>query len=258
MRIEEFLGSLPKSIMTGDDVELQDQTLREIFEFAQVGRDDVLYHLGCGSGRGLAIALEEFSAGRAVGIEIDPAKASAARDWLGQRNARGWEVRTEDIRDSDLRDATVVLFWFSDPETVDRMKEKLSGLAEGCRIVTIWGPLPGNMPDGVEFPYILNRVPFRSAESLRDQTMAIFGTDCIDFVTAWEFAERYTRAVAPGNPENDRFLTVIQTLTIWINAKNLGIACGDEVPLPVKNYIGILKTYFGIEMGHMLDQKPRG
>ena len=104
----------------------------------------------------------------------------------------------------------------------------------------------------MEFPYILYIVAFRRAESLKEQTIAVFGTDCIDFITAWEFAERYSKAIGPKNLENERFLTVLQTLTIWINAKNLGIACGKEVPVPIKNYLGILKTYFNIEMEHLL------
>jgi hypothetical protein len=39
---------------------------------------------------------------------------------------------------------------------------------------------------------------------------------------------------------------------IWINAKNLGIACGNEIPIPIKNYMGILKTFFNIEVEHLL------
>ena len=54
--------------------------------------------------------------------------------------------------------------------------------------------------------------------------------------------------------ENARFLTILQTLVIWINAKNLGIACEDEIPPPIKSYMDILKTYFDIEVEHLLNQ----
>ena len=50
--------------------------------------------------------------------------------------------------------------------------------------------------------------------------LQVFGVKCIDFVTAWEHAEKYTRAVQPENAENNRVVTIIQTLIIWINAKN--------------------------------------
>lgn len=254
MRIEDYLDSLPKSIITGEEVSLQDDTLKEIFRFASLGKDDVFYHLGCGDGHGVAVALDEFSVKRAVGIDHSKDKISAAKEMLAGKKTSNWEMRCENVLDSDIRDATVVLFWFSDPEIVEKMSSKFATLARGCRIITIWGPLPGNLPDKVDFPYIMNTVPFRQASSLADQAMAIFGTDCIDFVTAWEYAERYSKAIASKDADHDRFLTILQTMIIWINAKNLGIACGDEIPVPVKNYFGILKTYFNIEMEHLLNQ----
>jgi len=256
VKIEEYLSTLPKSIMSGEDVDLKDDTLREILGFASLGKGDVFYHLGCGNAHSIQIALEEFGAARAVGIDNNEAKASGARKMLESRDLKGWEIRCEDILDSDLSDATVILFWFSDFDMVEKMVPKFSRLGDGCRVITIWGPLPGNLPDKVEFPYILNRVPFRRAPGVREQAMAVFGTDCIDFVTAWEFAERYSKAVASKNADNDRFLTILQTLVIWINAWNLGIACGDEIPPPVSSYFGILKTYFGIEMEHLLERRP--
>ena len=78
------------------------------------------------------------------------------------------------------------------------------------------------------------------------------GVKCIDFVTAWEHAERYTKAIGSPQAGNDRFLTIIQSLVIWINAKNLGVACGDEIPESIKTYIGILRNFFDIEVEHLL------
>ena len=132
------------------------------------------------------------------------------------------------------------------------MMEKFSSLKHGAKIITIWGPLPGCLPSMVEFPYIMNQVPFKEAEDLKDQLLAIFDVKCVDFVTAWEFAERYTNAIGRDNPENDRFLTILQSLVIWINAKNLGVACGDEIPESITTYISILKNSFNIEIEHLI------
>ncbi|MDE1763624.1 MAG: methyltransferase domain-containing protein [Thaumarchaeota archaeon] len=252
MRIEEYLDTLPKSIMTGQDVELQEDALREIFEFASLDKDDVFYHLGCGNGRSLLIALEEFRVKKAVGIDNNDEKISSARKILDNRFSN-CILKCEDVLESDISDATVILFWFLDDLIVEKMAEKFSMLKKGCKIITIWGPLPGHLPDKVSFPYIMNKTPFKKANSLKEQIMAVFETDCIDFVTAWEFAERYSRAIASKNAENDRFLTILQTLIIWINAKNLGMACGDDIPPPVRSYMGILKTYFNIETEHLLN-----
>ena len=76
----------------------------------------------------------------------------------------------------------------------------------------------------------------------------------MDFVVAWEFAERYTRAIGSPDAGNDRFLTILQSLVIWINARNLGIACGDEIPLPIKNYISLLRTFFNIDVEYLLNE----
>ena len=66
MKIEEYLGSLPQSIISGEEIQLLDDSIRDIFRFAGFGAADVFYHLGCGTGNGLVIALEEFSAKKAV------------------------------------------------------------------------------------------------------------------------------------------------------------------------------------------------
>lgn len=240
--------------MTGEDVELQDDTLREIFEFASLNKDDIFYHLGCGNGHGLSIALNEFGVKKTVGIDTNNEKISLAKKTLGDIDLSKWILRCEDILETDMSDATMILFWFSDDIIIEKMMSKFSMLKKDCKIITIWGPLPDCLPDKVEFPYILNRVPFKKANNLKEQVMAVFKTDCIDFLIAWEFAERYSKVIASKNIENNRFLTILQTLVIWINAKNLGIACEDDIPPPIRSYMGILKTYFNIEFEHLINQ----
>jgi len=253
MKIEDYLSSLPNSIINGEDVELSDETLREIFRFANLTKNDIFYHLGCGKGNSIIIALEEFRVKKAIGIDNNKEKISQGQELLQKKHITNGSFRHQDITISDINDASVILFWFSDEKIIEEMIPKFQNLKPGCKIITIWGPLTGYMPDKIDFPYILNVVPFKKAESLRDQMLAIFNTDCIDFAVAWEFADRYSKAIGSKNVENDRFLTILQTLVIWINAKNLGIACGDDIPDPVKSYIGILKTFFNIEVEHLLD-----
>ena len=108
------------------------------------------------------------------------------------------------------------------------------------------------MPEKVKFPYILNQIPFKQTKDLKEQLLAVFGVKCVDFVTAWEYAERYTKAIESPDAENNRFVTIIQSLVIWINAKNLGVACGDEIPESIKTYMGILRNFYNIETEHLL------
>ena len=253
MKIEEYLATLPQSIISGQEVQLPDHALREIFQFAGLSKEDVFYHLGCGDGKGLAMALQEFGVQRAVEIDNDEKKIALAKKLLKEKKLSNGVLQCQDIRETDISDAIVVLFWFSDQQIIQKMTEKFSLLKKGCRIITVWGPLPGCLPDKVDFPYILNIVPFKKAADLKEQLLAVFGTDCVDFVTAWEFAERYTKAIGSPEAGNDRFLTIMQSLIIWINAKNLGVACGDEIPQPIKTYINILRTFFNIDVEYLLN-----
>lgn len=253
MKIEDYISTLPSSIISGDEVELSDNTLREIFRFAGLTENDVFYHLGCGSGKSITISLEEFKVKKAIGIDNNKDKIVQAQKLLEEKHISNGSFRYQDVTVSDITDATVILFWFSDENVIEKMISKFENLKPGCKIITIWGPLTGFIPNKVDFPYILNVTPFKKAESLREQMLSVFNTDCIDFAVAWEFADRYSKAIGSKNSENDRFLTILQTIVIWINAKNLGIACGDDIPDPVKSYIGILKTYFNIEVEHLLD-----
>ena len=69
MKIEDYLNTLPESILSGQDIQLPKQTFREIFKFVRLDKEDVFYHLGCGDGTGLAIAKEEFHVKKIVGID---------------------------------------------------------------------------------------------------------------------------------------------------------------------------------------------
>ena len=247
MKIEEFLKTLPQNIVTGDDVQLSDRSIREIFHFIGLNENDVFYHLGSGDGRGVQIALKEFNVKKSVGIDNNNEKIIQAKNNSGI-------FLCEDICDSDISDATVILFWFTDEEIIKKMMEKFENLKTGTKIITIWGPLPGCLPEKVNFPYILNTVPFRKAETLQEQLLAVFGVKCIDFITAWEFAERYTKSMTGPEVKNDRFLTIIQTLVIWINAKNLGVTCREEIPESIKTYMNIMKMHFNIDFEHLINE----
>lgn len=252
MKIEEYIASLPQPIMSGEQVQLLDDSVREILRFAGIGEGDVFYHLGCGTGNGLAIA-EEFHVKKAVGVDIDAEKISDANAMIAKKSLKNSVARCEDILNADISDATVILFWFSDTSITEKMLGRFSSLGKDCKIITIFDPLPGILPTKVSFPYILHQTPLKQAKTLRDQLIAVFDTECIDFTTAWEFAERYTKAIGSPDAGNDRFLTILQTMMIWINARKLGLSCTEEIPPAVQSYIEILRNFFGIEVKHLIE-----
>ena len=253
MKIEEYLKTLPENLLSGEDVQLPDKSFREIFKLVNLGENDIFYHLGCNDEKGIEIAINEFKVKKAIGIDKNPEKIKNAKKSLEQKNIDG-QLICENIEESNITEASVILFWFTDENVIEKMFEKFENLKTGTKIITIWSPLPGCLPDYVDFPYISNKVPFKKAQNLRDQLLAIFGVKCVDFVTAWEFAERYTKAIGSPEIKNDRFLTIIQTLMIWINAKKLGVVCGDEIPESIQTYIKIMKMNFDIDFEYMLKE----
>ena len=251
MKIEEYLETLPKNLLSGEDVQLPEKSLREIFRFSNLGKNDIFFHLGCNNEKGIEIAINEFKVKKAIGIDNNLEKIQNA-----QKNIEGKNIHVklihQNIEESDISDATVILFWFTDEKIINEMVKKFNKLKPETKIITIWGPLPNYLPDKVNFPYIINKVPFKKAENLQEQLLAVFGVKCIDFVTAWEFAERYTKSISSSEVKNDRFLTIIQTLIIWINAKELGVVCTEEIPESIKTYISIMKMHFDIDFEHLL------
>ena len=251
MKFEEYLETLPKNLLSGEDVQLPEKAFREIFKFSNLGKDDIFFHLGCNNEKGIEIAINEFKVKKAIGIDNNLEKIQNAQKTIEEKNM-DVKVIHQNIEESDISNATVILFWFTDENIIKKMIKKFEKLKPETKIITIWGPLPNCLPDKINFPYIINKVPFKKAENLQAQLLAVFGVKCIDFVTAWEFAERYTKSISGSEVKNDRFLTIIQTLIIWINAKELGVVCTEEIPESIKTYISIMKMHFDIDFEYLL------
>ena len=253
MKIEEYLKTLPENILSGEDVLLPEKSFREIFKLVDLGESDIFYHLGCGDEKGIEIAINEFKVKKAIGLDNNIKKIQRGRKMLEEKKIQG-ELICKNIEESDLSDASVILFWFTEDEIIKKMFKIFEKLKPRTKIITIWGPLPNCLPDKVNFPYIVNELPFKKAQNMQEQLLSIFGVKCIDFVTAWEFAERYTKSIGSPEIKNDRFLTIIQTLIIWINARKLDVTCSKEIPESIQTYISIMKMNFDIDFEHLLDE----
>src|SRR5438132_429015 len=60
-----------------DDIEVRyvptpDDVVEEMCRMAKVGKDDIVYDLGCGDGRMVITAVKKFGAKKGIGIERDP------------------------------------------------------------------------------------------------------------------------------------------------------------------------------------------
>lgn len=254
MNLDELLSSLPPSTLKGDAVSLPDSVLRRIFRIASLRKSDVFFHLGSGDGRAVELAAKEYGVKKSVGIEIDAAYAQKSRKRMA--TLENTEIVNADIRKADISKATVLLFWFTNPEIVDTMLKRFKKeLRDGARIITIWAPLGLTLPSKVDFPFFVSKKPFQRARSIRQQIKAIYGNECIDFTASWLLAERYIDAleVVPG--EYRRFVNMLQSMVIWINAWNMGVSCEKEIPPPVQTYVGILKSFFNIDLSETMKEQ---
>jgi precorrin-6B methylase 2 len=256
LNVGEFLSALPQDVVKGKEITLTDSVVRRMFKLAKIRKSDVFCHLGCGQGNAVALAASEFGVKKAVGVEPDGRYATKAKKAIaGMKNA---EIIQGDILEADLSKVTLVLFWSSDPDTVEALVRKFKkSLKDGARVMTVWSP-PGMMlPQKVDFPFFVCKKPFKYARSVRQQIQAVYGTKCIDFTASWLLAERFIDSLEVVPDEYRRFVNMLQSMVIWINAWNMGVTCEDGVPPPVQTYMGILREFFGIDMSDMFTREPR-
>jgi len=110
-------------------------------EAAEVKATDVVFDIGSGDGRVVALAVKGFGA-RAVGIERDVNLVKISRRTL-QRNRIGAraEIRHEDALTSSLTSATVV-YLYHQSGFLAQLRHQIESLRAGTRIVCLDHPLP--------------------------------------------------------------------------------------------------------------------
>ena len=122
-----------------------------MLEMGKVGKEDVVYDLGCGDGRIPVTAVSKFSAKRGVGIDIDPerikdsnatAKAAKVEDKTEFREQNVFKV-------TDLDKATVVTLYMG-ADLNRQLEPTLRKLKPGTRIVSHRFPIGGWKPDKTE------------------------------------------------------------------------------------------------------------
>jgi hypothetical protein len=248
VKISEFISTLPNTILTGDSIVIPDDFIRKMFSFSNLNKDDVFYHLGIGNNPStLRIAIEEFKVKKAVGIDISDTIIDEIKSKT--KNIKNAYAINESVTSCSLSEATVIFSWFTDEKISKSLSQKFeSELASGSRIISIWSPPALYLPDKIDFPILVCEKPFKIGVDIKDQLKAIYKTDCIDFTAAWNLADRYIKSFETVDLRHHRFLNILQSLIIWFNARDLGIACENEIPPPVKSYVEILKYFFNIDL----------
>ncbi|HUJ19978.1 MAG TPA: class I SAM-dependent methyltransferase [Bryobacteraceae bacterium] len=139
------------------------EVVTAMLKLAGVGKDDVVYDLGCGDGRIVVAAAQDFGA-KAVGVDINPERIQEA-----QENAKqaGVQNRVEfiegDFFEVPVGEATVVTLYLLPSINLKLRPKLLKDLKPGTRIVSQsfdmgdWKPDKEIQVDGR--PVYLWRVP---------------------------------------------------------------------------------------------------
>jgi tRNA G37 N-methylase Trm5 len=107
-----------------------------MLQVANVGKDDIVYDLGCGDGRIPVTAAKKYGA-RGIGIDIDPQRIAEANENV-KKNDVGDRVKIVqgDLFQQDLSQATVVTLYLLPSLNVKLMPKLMKELKPGTRVVS--------------------------------------------------------------------------------------------------------------------------
>ncbi len=114
------------------------EIVEAMLKLAKVGKDDVVYDLGCGDGRIVVSAVENFHAKHGVGIDLDPVRLKEAMNNAKKVGVEEKvEFRRQDVlKIDDLSQASVVTLYLSDDLNEMLQPILLKQLKPGARIVS--------------------------------------------------------------------------------------------------------------------------
>ncbi len=113
-----------------------EEVVRAMLDIAQVGKNDLVYDLGCGDGR-IVIAAAQKAGARGVGVDLDPERIKESLENAHKaRVAHRVQFLQQDLFQTDIGKATVVMLYLW-PEVNLKLRPKLlRELKPGTRVVS--------------------------------------------------------------------------------------------------------------------------
>ncbi len=124
----------------------------EMLRLAAAGPGDIVYDLGCGDGRILFAAVEEFGVARAVGYDLDPEMVRGVEEKSIGKNLMGRVTAIKaNFMKADLSPATIITLYLTTSGNAKLRPKLEKDLKPGTRVVSHDFPMHGwvtEQPDG--------------------------------------------------------------------------------------------------------------
>ncbi len=158
-------------------VPTEEHVVEAMCKLANVGKDDVVFDLGCGDGRIVITAVSKYGAKRGVGVDIDPERIAESKDNAKEAKVQDKvEFRRQDVLHlKDLSDATVVMLYMGDEMNLALRPILWKALKPGTRVVSHrftmgdWKPekvVPIEYTDGDKYNLYLWTITGKEKEGL--------------------------------------------------------------------------------------------
>jgi len=118
--------------------------VNKMLELVEAGLGDVLYDLGCGDGRFLITAVDEFNVEKAVGYELNKHLYEVAEDNVAKSGLID-QIRIEsgDFMEADFSEATIITLYLTTSGNAKLRPKFMEELKPGTRIISHDFPIMG-------------------------------------------------------------------------------------------------------------------
>jgi uncharacterized protein (TIGR03000 family) len=115
-----------------------DEVIEAMCKLGEVGKDDVVFDLGCGDGRIVVAAVKAYGAKRGVGVDIDPERIKESNlRAKKEKVADRVEFRQADVLNlRDLGEASVVMLYMGEDVNLRLLPILKKTLRPGSRVVS--------------------------------------------------------------------------------------------------------------------------
>lgn len=143
----EYVTSVqrPDSEILGPYIASHQDVVKRMLELAGVQAGEMVYDLGCGDGRVVITAAQEFGA-KGVGIEIEESLARSAAERAASLGLSSVQIIHGNALDADLSSADVVILYQITSSNARLRPQLERTLRPGARVVSYQFEVPGWQP----------------------------------------------------------------------------------------------------------------